>query len=589
MSAPDTPPGVAEAARPADRKSPDRWRSIARLLYTQNPFYVLSVAFVLHSTRLWYRAGAGPFDPWPLMAIIGGYVLLVAATGFVLVRFGKVWDDARSILLIILLLFVELSLTFDGVLVSQPATGRALLVTGWLLAFAVSEGLLIGLRIRLPILFRVPYHLLLVLLFLYPLAIVTGLGNNQAAAVWRIYLFSPVVAAVLVTLIPAIGRGPQYVAETGTPWRWPWFPWSLFGFLMICLGFRAYALSLSFDPVLTQNLNQAMRLESAFGLYYLVPLLLAIGLLLLESGIAGKNRRIQNLALLIPAFCVILSIPGHGGSAPYADFLHRFIDRVGSPLWLAAMASIGFYAYASLRRVKHAESAFWGMLLAGSCLTQTTVDITSFVPPQAWALWLIAVLQALLGRWRLDSRSAFVAAIAAIAACRAGFLGGAVALYRDIIPAHLAGLAVLTIGGLFDDAFARWLRKAGLPLLVGAMFVGSLPIVWRSGLPVWISPVYLAGVIAVTFGYGYLMGSAAYFYGGLANLMLGAGRLLYELSGWLRRLFGWEGADWFVWGLVWFALAVCISARKAGVVARLARFVPRGGRRLGAAPRDPGG
>src|SRR5436190_1418534 len=175
MSPADTSRGATEGAHRDDARAPSLARSIARLLYTQNPFYLLSVAFVLHSTRLWYREGAGPFDPWPLMAIIGGYILLAAVTGFLLVRFGKVWDDARSIFLILLLLFVELSLTFDGLLISQPATGRALLATGLVLAAVVSEGLMIGLRIRMPVLYRVPYHLILALLFLYPLAIVTGL------------------------------------------------------------------------------------------------------------------------------------------------------------------------------------------------------------------------------------------------------------------------------------------------------------------------------------------------------------------------------------------------------------------------------
>jgi hypothetical protein len=589
MSAPDTPAGVAEGACTADRESPGHWRSIARLLYTQNPFYLLSVAFVLHSTRLWYREGAGVFNPWPLMAIIGGYILLVTATGFVLVRFGKVWDDARSILLILLLLFVELSLTFDGVLVSQPATGRGLLVTGWLLALAVSEGLLTGLRIRLSILFRGPFHLLLVLLFLYPLAIVTGPGRDVAAAVWQIYLFSPVAAVVLLTLLPAIRRGPQYVAETGTPWRWPWFPWSLIAFLTVCLGLRAYALSLSFDPVLMQNLEQAMRLDSAFGLYFLAPMLLAVGMLLLEAGIVARNRMLQDLALLVPAACVVLSVPSHAGSAPYADFLQRFIDRVGSPLWLAALAGIAFYTFASLRRVKHAEPAFWGMLLVGSCLTRTTVDFSGVVPPQAWALWLTAVVLALLGRLRFVSFSALAAALALIAACRASFLGTADSLYRDVVPAHLAGLAILTVAGLFDDYFARWLRKAGVPLLVAAVFAASLPTALPARIPEWTPPAYLAGMIVLTFAYAYLIRSPAYFFAGLVSLVVCAGRLLYELSGYLKRLFSWQGAGWFVWGLVWFVLAVLISARKAGIVPRLARLVPRGGRRWGNAPGPRGG
>jgi hypothetical protein len=281
---------------------------------------------------------------------------------------------------------------------------------------------------------------------------------------------------------------------------------------------------------------------------------------------------------------VVLSIPIHSGSAPYADFLYRFIERVGSPLWVTALGGICFYAYACLRRVKNAEAAFWGMLLAGSCLTRTTVDLSTIVAPQAWALWLAAVLQVLRGRWRLDSPSALVTALAAVAGCRASFLTGASALYRDIIPAHVAGLAVLAVAAVFDDGFARWLRKACLPLLAGAVFAASLLTAWPVGPPSWALPAYLAGMIGIAFGYGYVMGIPAFFYAGLVNLTFCAGRLLYELSNYLKRLFGWDGAAWFVWGLVWFALAVLISARKAGIVLWLARFVPRGGRRWG--PRD---
>src|SRR5262249_48093990 len=271
------------------------------------------------------------------------------------------------------------------------------------------------------------------------------------------------------------------------------------------------------------------------------------------------------------------------GSAPYAAFLHQFVDRVGSPLWLAALGSICFYAFACLRQVKNAEPAFWLMLLAGSCMTRTTVDFSRLVAPQAWALWLAAALQVLLGRWRMDALGALVTTFAAIAAWRASFLSGASPLYRDIIPVHVAGLSLLTVAAIFDDGFARWLRKAGVPLLVGTAFAASLPNVWPSSYSAWLSAPYLAGMIGITVGYSYLLKMPEYFYAGLVSLTICIGRLLYELSGYLKRLFGWEGAAWFVWGLVWFALAVLISARKAGIAAWLARFVPRGGRRWSAA------
>jgi hypothetical protein len=222
----DRPPGPASAPGVGAR-----WieRTVG-LLYTHNPFYLLSVAFVLHSTRLWLNTRAWPYDPWPLMYIIGGYILLVALVGGLVVRLGRAWDDARSILLILLLLFVELSLTFDPVLVADPRLGLTLLLTGWLLAVAVSEGLFWGLRIRMGTLFRLPFHLLLGLLFLYPPLIVVGLRTETVSAIWRIWAFSPIAGLSLLTLIPAIRRGPDYVRENGTPWRWPAFPWALFVF-----------------------------------------------------------------------------------------------------------------------------------------------------------------------------------------------------------------------------------------------------------------------------------------------------------------------------------------------------------------------
>jgi hypothetical protein len=510
------------------------------------------------------------------MGIICGYILVVAAVGFVLVRYGNVWDDARSIFLILLLLFVELSLTFDGVLVSKPATGRALLAIGLTLAVVVSEGLMIGLRIRLPLLYRIPFHLFLALLFLYPLAIVTGLGDDTSAAVWRVYLFSPVAAVVLVTLLPAIRRGPKYVAQTGTPWGWPWFPWCLFGFLTICVGLRAYALSLSFDTVLMQSLKDAMRLDSAFGLYFLVPMLLAVALLMLEAGIVGRNQRLQRLALAIPFACLALSLANPEGSAPYAAFLHRFVLRVGSPLWLSALAGLGFFAYARLRQVRFASASFWGALLIASCISRTTLDLSTAVSPQTWALWFAAVVQGAVGLRNRQSWRVFAATICLLAAVRSDFLSDVEPLFKDGLVLHLAGLAVLILGAIFDDAFAGCLRRAGVPLLIAAAIcAASIPGASPVNLPHWIGPVYGAAVVATTFAYAYVAADPSYFFAGLANLFLLTGRLLYELAGVLRRLFDWEAATWFVWGLVWLALGVLISAWKAGLARRLAKFVPR--------------
>ena len=329
-------------------------RRAARLIYTHNPFYLLSVAFVLHSTRLWLNNHAWPYDPWPLMFIIGGYILLVAIVGCLVIRFARTWDDARSIFLILLLLFVELSLTFDPVVVAQPRLGMVLLLIGWTLTVAVSEGLLWGLRIRLPLFYRVPYHLMLALLFLYPSLIVAGFQAGTFSAIWMIWAFSPVASLVLLTLLPAIRRGAEYVHHNGTPWNWPWFPWGLFGFLAMCLGIRAYALTLSFDSVLTQGFREAMQLHSAFAPFFLVPLVWAAGVLLLEAGLVARNRRLQRVALIIPFVACLLACAYPNLSVPAADFLRRFTERLGAPLWLSAWAALIFFNYAWLRGARQA-------------------------------------------------------------------------------------------------------------------------------------------------------------------------------------------------------------------------------------------
>ena len=114
--------------QPTGLRSSSRLR---RLICSQNPFYLLSVCFVLHASAQWFHSDSGEsFSPWPLLGLTVGYIALLAITGFVIVRFGKVWDDARSILLLILLLFVEMSLIFDETLVREPDTGRRLLIAG---------------------------------------------------------------------------------------------------------------------------------------------------------------------------------------------------------------------------------------------------------------------------------------------------------------------------------------------------------------------------------------------------------------------------------------------------------------------------
>jgi hypothetical protein len=561
----------ASAPQPASQN----WlRQVGRLLYTHNPFYLLSVAFVLHSTRLWLNTRAWPYDPWPLMDIVGGYILLVAIVGFLVIRLGKAWDDARSIFLILILLFVELSLTFDPVLVAQPQLGLVLLVIGWLLAVVVSEGLLWGLRIRLPFFFRAPYHLMLALLFLYPPLIVAGFRTETVSAIWRIWAFSPIASLSLLTLLPAIRRGPDYVLGNGTPWRWPWFPWGLFGFLGLCLGTRAYALTLSFDSVLTQNLHEAMRLQSALAPFFLAPFVLACGVLVLEAGLVARSPRVQQIALAAPLVAWFLSCQLPNQSVPAVDFLRRFIEVLGSPVWFAIWAALIFYSYAWLRGVRHAALGVATALLLLGFTGPRSIDGAS-VHWEAWPLWTLALMLGIEGARHRRSRELMLAGAAALLAARLDWLGNRHWLYQNALPLQLLCVWAVVLGALFDDEWARRLRSIGLCTLIGGCL---LAIFWPrelpDGLPWWSRVCYLGGIVGGTILFAYATRSRSYFFAGAGMLAVSLGRVLHIFSIELERIANWQGASFFVMGLAWLAVAVLISTAKAGLGKYLVWIVP---------------
>ena len=147
-------------------------RGAIRWICTNNPFYVLSAGLFL--AGLWISFGSQGQDEkiqaeetWALMSWLAGYTLLLAGTAYLLVRFAKVWDDARTVLLLVVLMFLATSVTFDEVLVQAPERGLACNLMGLGFAMAVSEWLLRGIRLALPAWFRVPYYGILALFFLY--------------------------------------------------------------------------------------------------------------------------------------------------------------------------------------------------------------------------------------------------------------------------------------------------------------------------------------------------------------------------------------------------------------------------------------
>lgn len=539
-------------------------RGWVRWVCTSNPFYVLSAGLFLAGLWLSFGKQVNEVETWALMSGLAGYTLLLAVTACLLVRFGNVWDDVRTVLLLVVLMFMATSVTFDEVLVLNPARGMICYLSGLLLAIGVSEALLRGIRLALPAWFRGPYYLILALFFLYPLALSELQGPGQSEALmWGLFGFAPAAGLVFLTLLPAIRRDPEYVRDNGSPWLWPLYPWTLFGLLALAVPARAFLLCWS------MHLLDGPRDQLVFGPYFLVPFGLVLGVLLLEIGLVSGRRLVLALALAVPMGLLALALVGHRSDPIYREFMEIFRARLGAlPLFWTLLLSAGFYAYAGLRRVPLATEGLTAMLLALAVIGPDSLRLDELTPPRPAPILLAGALQLALGlchrsSWRCivgTGGLAFALALLLPPPGDAAPVGGAIAF-------HLVLLTMLAVGAVFDDGLARLLRIVG-PLLILAvcLLALSVPYYRVPGLPPWTMQVYPLIMAVLLAGFGLLLGRR--FELAIAALILlgwaaGIGWRAYVF---LRQII--TGLDYMALSLTLFALGILISLAKAGLLQR---------------------
>lgn len=535
-------------------------RGFVRFLYTNNPFYVISAGLILWGLFRSFDAAGGFSETGPLMLSLAGYTVLLAVSAWFLIHVGQVWDDVRTILLLVVLMFLATSVTFDKTLATDPVLGQRHFFGGLALAIAISEGILRGIRLSMPVLFRLPYYLVLGLFFLYPVVLgQLGHGDNLALR-WGLFGFTSVAGLCFLTLLPAIRRGPAYVAQNGSPWTWPLYPWVLFGLLGLAVCARAYLLTVSFHPV--------SGTASMFGAYFLVPFLLAVGVLVLEIGRTSRLTSVVSVAMIVPIALVVLASGGPRPEVAHLDFRPMLVDALGAgPLCLTLIGAATFYVVALLRRVPTAVDFLTAALAALVVCGPRTVDLDTLVAPQALPLVLIGLLQAAI-TLRAHSSARLLVAISCL-------MVAAAAVFRDEMPVaqskllavHSALLTVLVIGAVFRDGFAQFLQDLGAVLLLGAGVTAMI-----AG-PQWIgqpSPLlvslYAGALVVVALGYGRLMRNRLYSGTaiGIAGcwVVVNGQQVYYQLR---ERL---VGLDQIALGLIFFVVAMGISLYKAGLLKR---------------------
>lgn len=552
-TAPSFPPGLAGG--------PPRW---LRLICTSNPFYVLSAGLFLAGLWVSFGGQSGEVETYALMSGLAGYTLLLAATACLLVRFASVWDDVRTILLLVVLMFLATSVTFDELLVSDPRRGYVFYIAGLLFSILISEGILRGIRLYLPVSFRVPYYLILGLFFLYPLALSPLLGNPQSEELmWGLCGFSTVAALVFLTLLPAIRQGAEALRGNGSPWRWPLYPWVLFGLLALAVPARAFLLCWSMHLLVGSDRDSLI-----FGLYFLLPFILTVGSLLLEIGIVGQYQKVIHIALASPLAMVAFALLGHRSDPIYQGFLTTFTNRLADPLTVALLLSVGFYAYAAVRRIPWGIPLLTGSLIALAVVGPETLSSGEVGPMRPLPILLAALLQLGIGVWQRDCWRCLLGSTGLVAVVFLAIPENSLIPYlRDMAAFHFALLAVLVLGAVFNDGLGQALRiVAGQMILLAALavaFVGTRAPLHSFDWILWAYPLALACFLT---GYGFwLRHRPSYWVAGL----LGVGWLFgASWRGYLSARQAVSGLDHIALSLVLFAVAVLVSLGKAGLLSR---------------------
>ncbi|REK19116.1 MAG: hypothetical protein DWQ37_01615 [Planctomycetota bacterium] len=551
---------VDSPSHPVMRRTPGedltRWvLSLGRFLYTHNPFYVISAWLVFTGLRASFPVGSDSIDAWLLTLCLMGYTLLLSVTAVLVIRLGKVWEDARSLLLLVVLMFLGISVTFDGILAATPELAPRYYLLGWLFAAVVSESLLRGLPLRMGLLFRVPYHLLVALLFLYPLVLKPWLVTpHDPALTSALFAFAPVAALVYLGLIPAVQRGPAYVDQNGSPWQWPWYPWVLFGTLGFCVSLRAYYLCVS--------LHFVGASQTIFAPYFLVPLGLAALVLLLEAALVVGSRRAMHWALGLAPGLVLMALVGHGSDLVFQDFLRSFEQTLGATpavvtLWLVA----AFYLWATVRGVEEANYAWIVTLVVLALMPARNAGAEINAVPLAVA----GVWQVTWG-WRLQRSGAVVGGLclSLAAATIAGWDTWFVALHAAL-PIHLLLGILLGAGYVYrEDRTGLHARRNGIELaVVLAAVVAFGREAFLADVPMWATMLYPLAIAALLAAYSRITGDIWSVVG--AALAATAAGLDYSSRAYAYLLERIAGLPELTFGVVFFLLAALISMFKAGL------------------------
>ncbi len=544
--------------------------SLVRWLYTHNPFYAISAALMLYAVRAGYgELEIGSINCWVMMGVLAAYTLLLAGVGVCIVRLGRVWDDARSILLLLLLLFLAVSISADDLFVkaTSPGQGIALLVCGFLFAVAVSAGVFWGLRIRIGWRYAVPFVLYLALFFAMPWWCSPELNPLPTRLMnWSVFFFPQLAAILNLTLLPAVKRGAKGVANNGTPWPWPLFPWAAFGVIAVAVAIRSFALAMTFGqtgPIWSNiETHSGIVFDTIWGPYFLVPFGLSLLVLLFEGFLSAGNRVLARRVLLFSPGLLLLALSWNGGPAFESFLTQRVLATIGAPLWWTVLLLLSFFGWGIFRKVDGASLGCVSMIVLLTFIGADTLSLRAIHAAQPAPLFVAGTLLAITAARRKSSVGSSGAAAILIYATWLVLPLTPLAGFRMMTCYHLLLASCVALGLTFRDKFSTLLRLIGavwLPLTSLLMMTGHLaeavPIAWKL--------FYVAGVTAICFACAMSCHSKWYLYASTGTTaVLGYGLMMLGFRG-AVSLIGRAAMTGLSWSIAAMLIGFLISAHKA--------------------------
>ena len=562
-SASVSPQPVPCSAEIPDIQTENPFRDLVRFLYSSNPFYVISAGLVFWGLRSSFDTSGETFESNALMIGLVGYVLLLAVSACFLIRVGKVWDDVRSILLLVVLMCLAISVCFDDALATNPSVGAWYYYAGFLFTVFVSEGLLRAVQLRLPMVFRAPYYSILALFFFYPVLLSPLVASpDDARLLWGMFGFSSAAGLMFLSLLPAARMGRHVIDSNGSPWPWPWYPWVLFGTLALAVLGRAHYLCISMHFVVGD--------DSIFGPYFWVPFLLVVNLLVLEILLTAGRSPVTLCLGVVPFAMLAITVTGPSKLPVHLGFAETFTSTIGAtPLYCTAVVVSIFYAYCLIRRVPRAVDFLSGWLLLFCVLRPSTIDPATIGSPSGVPLLLVAFI---LGVSAVRRRST----LRGVLAVTSLMIGALIDYHESLLTVHggltlfhlLFGLALLG-GAILHNRFGRIVQHAGAAMLgIAGIVAVFLPAYVLGGFsPFWrevVLPGYPYLIVVFALFYGYFV-SNRWYYAAMVTILVA--RLVdagWATYGVLRRTV--EGLDYLFFGFLFFFVAMLISLSKAGLL-----------------------